>query len=546
MKRIKRAPVFINCIGFLILMLFLAARYEALLDSDAAAEMMLSKLLKDTGGIMTDRWYYSTELRVVNMQLLLKFALYFFSDYKSARLLAVFIYMVLLTGSFLFMMKAAGLFKAGMLASAFLLFPFNRQYLIYLLVYMGYGVYLVFSFLVIGCLFMLLKCLDFETDRVLAKFKGDCRLKAILLIFLCAALCFTASLNSFRQLMVLNIPLCVTGLILIVYEIYTGWKKSGHISLKGGIGLTFTAISLFLSLASMCGVVASRILFSDYFSSSKIYQWNSFQFYNLNNCLMDILNYFGWNEVKDIFSLYGLFNLFSLSLIFITLYFTVKMVKGFKDINIYEKIFLLYTISGLGVLLFMYSMINMYQAKYWLVLMQFVYTIPCIFLSRRNDKRAAVLYGVIIVILLSGSINLFKECGMNEERSAYIEAERWLEDSGYSQGYANFWQSNLFAELSSGKLDMYTMDEDVEDSTQRLDELIAVKPWLQEKRHTEQLPDNKFFVVLSKQYFNLDDEDASKLLSMPEYMIYSNNYVKIYGFDNMDEYKSAIQRKSSG
>ena len=542
MKNSKWIPVIINCTGLICLLAFLSLRYEALLDSDASAEILLAKILTQTGGIMTDRWYYSTELRVVNMQLLLKAALYLFADYREARLFATFIYMLLIVAAFLFMMKTAGLFRAGVLSCAFLLFPFNAQYVEYMLVYMGYGVYIFFSFLVMGTMFLLLRGVSFKDKSLRPVFTGkNGGIKAVVTVLAGSALCFTASLNSFRQLMVLNLPLLASGLVLIIYELHTGWKREGRLTLCFGRGLLVTCTASLYAFASLCGVVASKLLFASYFSSSKVYQWNSFQFYNLYNCLIDILNFFGWTTGQKIFSPFGLLNLISLLMVVITVFYTVKMLKGFKDRGDSERLLLIYTLSALGILLFMYSMINMYQPKYWLVIMQFVYTIPCIFLAEEKDGRSkAVYFGLILIILLS-SLSLFKVTELEEEKGAYIEAEKWLVDKGYSRGYANYWQSDLFGELSSGALEMYTMDEDNKGSVDRLYDVGSVKPWLQDKRHTRELPEGEFFVMLTKQYFDLEDESGAKLLSLPQYLVYDNEYVKIYSFKDMDEYRRAME-----
>ncbi len=533
--------MFINCIGLVVILCFLWVRYEALLDSDAAAEMLLAKLLTQTGGIMTDRWYYSTELRVVNMHLLLKLALLFFADYKQARLFASFVYMVLIVGAYLIMMRSAGLFKAGVLSSAFLLFPFNEQYVEYLLVYMGYGVYLFFSFLVLATFFEALKLVDFHEGKALPVFKGKAgKVKTVVFVLAGGLLCFIASLNSFRQLMVLNLPLFAAGVVLIIYELYCGWKRNGKVEPCFARGLFLTCIAAFYAFASLCGVVASRLCFSAYFSSTKVYQWNSFQFHSLYNCLMDIANYFGWTGSGAIFSLSGMANLYSIMMAVWTVYFTVKMVKDFKNRIDSEKILLLYTLSGMVILIFMYSMINMYQPKYWLVIMQFVYTIPCVLLAESEKKSYAAVYAGFILILALSSLNLYKVTEIDEEKSAYVEAEKWLTENGYERGFANYWQSDLFGELSSGALEMYTMDEDVDGSVDRLYDLKSVKRWLQDKKHTTELPEGNFFVMLTRQYFDFDNKDEARLLSLPQYIVYDNEYVRIYAFKDMEEYRAAM------
>ena len=48
---------------------------RSLLDSDMASEMVLADLLNREGGVLSQNWYYSTELRVFCQQLLFKLGL---------------------------------------------------------------------------------------------------------------------------------------------------------------------------------------------------------------------------------------------------------------------------------------------------------------------------------------------------------------------------------------------------------------------------------------------------------------------------------------
>ena len=78
-------------IGALLPWLWLAAGYvldmwfqlvpgKWIVDSDLASEMMLTKILNQEGSILSHSWYYSTELRVVNMQWFYRLGLLLFPD----------------------------------------------------------------------------------------------------------------------------------------------------------------------------------------------------------------------------------------------------------------------------------------------------------------------------------------------------------------------------------------------------------------------------------------------------------------------------------
>lgn len=57
------------------------------LDSDMASEQILAHQLAQEGGILSPNWYYSTELRVVNTQLVMAPLFRLFSSWHTVRVL---------------------------------------------------------------------------------------------------------------------------------------------------------------------------------------------------------------------------------------------------------------------------------------------------------------------------------------------------------------------------------------------------------------------------------------------------------------------------
>ena len=62
----------------------------------------------------------------------------------------------------------------------------------------------------------------------------------------------------------------------------------------------------------------------------------------------------------------------------------------------------------------------------------------------------------------------------------------WLLDNGYTEGYATFWNCNAMIELTSGKLDVWTLMSLNDD---------VVPDWLQEKDHLTTDPEKPFVLV---------------------------------------------------
>ena len=79
------------------------------LDSDMSSELMLAELLSREGGIISKNWYYSTELRVLNTQLVFAPLFLLFDNWHAVRVLGTLILWGILLASHWWMMKGLGL-----------------------------------------------------------------------------------------------------------------------------------------------------------------------------------------------------------------------------------------------------------------------------------------------------------------------------------------------------------------------------------------------------------------------------------------------------
>ena len=78
---LKALPWVWLALMFVIYIVYLNAHATQHLDSDMSSEMVLAKLLAGEGGILSENWYYSTELRVLNIQIVLSFFFRIFSPF---------------------------------------------------------------------------------------------------------------------------------------------------------------------------------------------------------------------------------------------------------------------------------------------------------------------------------------------------------------------------------------------------------------------------------------------------------------------------------
>lgn len=120
-----------------------------IVDSDLASEMILSDLLNKEGSIISHNWFYSTELKVVNLQWFYRLGLLLFpDDWHLARAFGMAVTLALYAACMLFFVKCARLGRPGLWMVGTLLWPFGQHYLVYA-IYGGY--YLVYTFFICLC-----------------------------------------------------------------------------------------------------------------------------------------------------------------------------------------------------------------------------------------------------------------------------------------------------------------------------------------------------------------------------------------------------------
>ena len=107
---------------------FMAIHVTDLLDADMSSELVLGNLLKQNGGILSHQWYYSTEIRVLNTQLVYSFFFHLFDDWQTVRILGnVSLYLILL-GSYFFVCKRLKIERYFPLSAAVMLLPLSGPY----------------------------------------------------------------------------------------------------------------------------------------------------------------------------------------------------------------------------------------------------------------------------------------------------------------------------------------------------------------------------------------------------------------------------------
>lgn len=496
-----------------------------IVDSDLASEMILSDLLNKEGTIISHNWFYSTELKVVNLQWFYRLGLLIFpNDWHLARTFGMAITLALFAAAMLFFVKCAGLGRAGLWMVGTLLWPFGQHYLVYA-IYGGY--YLVYTFFYMLVLALVLRSLNAD--------KKHCALQWVLACVITAV----AGMNGVKQLMVFHAPLCLAAAILLVLALHscgkTDWKAALDACRKE---VRLFAASLVTAVAAAAGYFVSNAVLSRMydFKSYNFIVWNRDEdWFTLDRILMDFFHEFGYENGSGVFHFGGIAAAVGLLLGCWMFFCIVRLLLRLDKLERNDKLLVLLLVAMLAVCGVAYTYFHEYYLYFWLMNMPVAIAVMAVEIKTEDFHilGARQLLGV-------GLAACFTLCAVStvrqEQEHPYLAhkglntAAEWLVDNGYTQGYSTFWNGNAMTELTSGKLEVWTLQ-----SLDRDD----VPNWLQPKSHLTTDPEHPFLLIDTE---TDGPAENAKLIQYGDCTeVYNDGRYVIYDFADADAVRTAAQ-----
>ena len=497
-----------------------------IVDSDLASEMILSDLLNKEGTIISHNWFYSTELKVVNLQWFYRLGLLIFpNDWHLARTFGMAITLALFAAAMLFFVKCAGLGRAGLWMVGTLLWPFGQHYLVYA-IYGGY--YLVYTFFYMLVLALVLRSLNAD--------KKHCALQWVLACVITAV----AGMNGVKQLMVFHAPLCLAAAILLVLALHscgkTDWKAALDACRKE---VRLLVASLVTAVAAAAGYFVSNAVLSRMydFKSYNFIVWNRDEdWFTLDRILMDFFHEFGYENGSGVFHFGGIAAAVGLLLGCWMFFCIVRLLLLRLDkLERNDKLLVLLLVAMLAVCGVAYTYFHEYYLYFWLMNMPVAIAVMAVEIKTEDFHilGARQLLGV-------GLAACFTLCAVStvrqEQEHPYLAhkglntAAEWLVDNGYTQGYSTFWNGNAMTELTSGKLEVWTLQ-----SLDRDD----VPNWLQPKSHLTTDPEHPFLLIDTE---TDGPAENAKLIQYGDCTeVYNDGRYVIYDFADADAVRTAAQ-----
>ncbi|MBP3736684.1 MAG: hypothetical protein J6I56_06650, partial [Lachnospiraceae bacterium] len=244
---IKKSSVVLAWLFLVCGILFTTYTYgwhgKCYLDSDQSSEMVLADFLNEIdGGLVTDSWYYSTEIRVIYVHLLYRILLPLFPSWHAVRVVSVMVICIILANSIVYFGRKAGLKTGAVWLAGIYMYPFSGDYAYLILYGQSYVTYFIFCFIILGLILQWLK----ESDKN----------RKIILFVILALVSFLSGLNGIRQLLVLFFPLLLASIVLL-------WGKLDTFPMKAFFRTKEFLLALVVMSTTACG--SCGFLYNAYF-----------------------------------------------------------------------------------------------------------------------------------------------------------------------------------------------------------------------------------------------------------------------------------------
>ena len=439
----------------LLLLVFLNLFFQDhWLDSDMAAEMIFSKLLSESHHVFaTTEWYYSTEFRFLYTQLLMGPLFGLTNDWHLIRTITNLVFYGLMLTSYFYFVKPLKIScRLSALISVILLLPFSETMMTHMQMGNTYLSHVIISFLFFGMFLRLV-------DKVRYKFAYRCVTAVFYVV-----LSFICGVSGVRYLLALQCPLVLASfLYLLKSQELQSFRREMHRELISPIftcsQAAYFGYSLLGAVSGVVGYgvnvlwVSKNYVFQTYGATNFISIYQGILFERLQNAIGCLLMLFGYIPDRGFLSLRGVISMTSFLLLSVFVYCTVKVLHSAKGVRYFVTLFL--TVAfWLNMFVFVFTTSTMVP-RYYITILIFALPVLAFYVESEKCKLDKVTVGLLLgVCLLLGTgktVLSFITVDKNEDKRAVAE---FLEDNGYTFGFATYTNANIITELTEGAVEI--------------------------------------------------------------------------------------------
>lgn len=515
---ILKILLFLWLASLIIGLVFFLHRYFYLeLDDDNGSEMILSKILAERGGILRKDWYYSTELRVINTQLIYSVLFRVCSDWHIVRLAGNAIMYLILLAAVWYLCRELHIRKYFCVIAAMYMIPMSYDYYFFAL----HSAYLLPHI----TLSMLLLAMYLHYCQAKKK-----RIKMFLTILL-GILSFLVGLGGIRHIIVFYLPLVCSGLFMV----YLNRKEIFEKRIFENHYVRECILAAAISVAAIFGFLINHLIlkkifdFNNYGISQNSY-FCPFNSENIEQVVNGWLRVYGYQDSGSLFSLQLIRNVLPAAIVLFCFYSINKKNEKFYDDQ--QKILFAFWGSGVFSLSVLYIFSTMpYEDRY--IMLISVFAFPLIFATFDNLKITDRLKNILILLFCL----LLTICAVINYKSYASIDDSWetrrvtdiLLEKGYMNGFSFLWwdYGNCVTEYSNGQIEVWKKTYDVYDVETEfsVETLHTNRRWLEDKNHSIEMPTGKIFVIIDNPIDKLNEGE----------ILYYSDTVIVYGYASYDE-----------
>ncbi len=480
---------------YMIDIIFIILKGRASLDSDMASEMILADMLNREGGLVSNNWYYSTELHIFTQQPFLQLGLLLFpKDWNIARAVGMAIMLGLVAGAYLFFAYAMHeKISRGACFAAAVICPIGFWYM-NLVTFGGY--YLPYLILILsGAALILLFCHEGEATPL----RRSCWFVLLNLVAFCGGL------SGVRYLINFYVPLAVAALLILAYRIHKEPHKLLEFKCQEWqlcIAVVSASISNFIAYVINIKILAQKYSFENMTNQS----WGEMSIARLLDVWSDFLGLFGFqndgfanslsmNQTSPkLFSVQGMISILGIGLAFAILASSVRLLQRWKSLTFQQQVLVLlfWCILLIDGMIFAWTDGFESNVTYWVPAVPFAFMLLEVECTTEHfsisQTREVLITGFAVCVLCTGYATIREyQTEPLRANSRLDNIGEWLVENEYTEGYATFWYSNVLTALSNGQLELWTV--------YNLDDR-AVHGWLQKKEHQTPPKSERIFVMI--------------------------------------------------
>ncbi|MCR5303538.1 MAG: hypothetical protein K6E33_03170 [Lachnospiraceae bacterium] len=460
----------------------------SLVDSDDAGELILSELMSREHGIMSVNWYYSTEIRFLNSQVIFAPLFYIFKSWRLVRSVGSTLLVIIYELCAYALGRSSGLSKEkSILLSGLVVLPLSGAYFHYVMFGSYYIPHIAISFGVITLI-------NIYRDR------GNVP-AGVLSLCGAAFLSFAACVEGPRQILCLVAPLLVSAMIL----------RERRLSFASALCLLLSGAGYLTNKA-----LASVYTFSHFDNSITL----SFSLENLKTVIKSYLTSYGFRTDRSLLSPFVICDLAALAIIVLTVISVVRLIKKRREIHPGAQLILTFFLSAICVYTLFICLTGFSNSSRYNMQIT-IYSLPLILLcledirkgddiSEGSDKispgfiRAGkpLLYSAAALTALCGAMT-YAEYIPDRVPAEHILIAKAIEDSGCSYAYSTFWNGNVLTELSDGRIEVHVWPYLIKGGADAgIEDPDSVFPSLQMKAHGTDHPSGPVCCVFDEKEKN--------------------------------------------